>query len=303
MLEKTRRTLATSRVTGAHKRKEVLSGYLFILPNLLLIALFFLYPLVRTFELSLFKADITSKQFVGLQNFTEIFKDSVFLNSLKNTFVFALIIVPVIVVVSFTIAGLMKDLRPSSKTIFRMIFYLPVVSTPVVLTMVWSWMYNTNIGILNYVVSWFNLGPYEWLGSPATAIIAIAVVVITWSLGQPIILYLASMDGISKELYEAADLDGAGPFRKFFKITLPLITNTTLFVSITTTISTFQIFVVIHLLTSGGPYYSTETLVYTIYRTAFTSLEFGKASAQGTILFLIIMIISLVQLRLIRSKA
>lgn len=283
--------------------KEPAWGYAFILPNLLLIALFFLYPLFNTFRLSLYRANLQTREFVGLRNFQALFGDSVFLNSLKHTFYFALLIVPIIVVISFTVAGLLKDLRPSSKTLFRVIFYLPVVTTPVVVTMVWAWMYNVNFGILNYLLHLAKLGPVEWLGSTSGAFVAIVIVVVTWSVGQPIILYMASMDGISKELYEAADLDGAGPLRKFARITLPLVANTTLFVTVTTTISTFQIFVVIHLLTRGGPYYSTETLVYTIYRTAFTSLEFGAASAQGAVLFVIIMIIALVQLRLIRPKS
>lgn len=289
--------------SSLHRWKEPAWGYAFVLPNLILIALFFIYPLFNTFRLSFFQADMQAETFIGLDNFKTLFADSVFLNSLKHTFYFALIIVPIIVVISFTVAGLIKDLRPSSKTLFRIIFYLPVVATPVVVTMVWAWMYNVNFGILNYLLSLIHVGPIEWLGSTSGAFLAIVIVVVTWSVGQPIILYLASMDGISKELYEAAEIDGAGPFRKFLRITLPLVANTTLFVTVTTTIATFQIFVVIHLLTRGGPYFSTETLVYTIYRTAFTATEFGAASAQGVVLFVIIMIIALVQLRLIRSKA
>jgi multiple sugar transport system permease protein len=284
------------------KWKKYIPGYLFILPNLIFVCVFLIYPLFETFKLSFYDASINTSTFVGLQNYVEIFNDDVFLNSVKNTFYFALLIVPIIVVAAFTLAAIMKDLRPKAKSFFRTLFYLPVISTPVVLTMVWAWMYDTNFGIINYFTSLLGFSPFEWLGSPTTAVIAIALVVSTWSLGQPIILYLASMDGIPKELYEAADMDGAGPMRKFFNITLPLVANTSLFVTITTTIAVFQIFVVIYLLTGGGPYYSTETLVFTIYRTAFTSLEFGKASAQGTVLFIIIMIISLIQLKFIKSK-
>lgn len=284
------------------KWKEYLSGYLFILPNLALIAVFLIYPLFETFRLSFYDADIQGETFVGLQNYITIFSDPIFINSIKNTFYFVLIVVPAVVIVSFTLAAMMRDLRQSSKSIFRIIFYLPVISTPVVMTMIWSWIYNTNYGILNYFRSLFGYAPTEIMGTPTSAIIALSVVVATWSIGQPIILYLASMDGIPKDYYEAADIDGASPLRKFFNITLPLVGHTTLFVTITTTIATFQIFVVIYLLTGGGPYFATETLVFTIYRTAFTSYEFGKASAQGVVLFVIIAIIALVQLRLLRSK-
>jgi len=168
--------------------------------------------------------------------------------------------------------------------------------------MIWSWIYNTNFGILNYFRGLLGYAPTEILGTQTSAILAVSVVVATWSIGQPVILYLASVDGIPKDYYEAAEIDGASPLRKFVSITLPLVAHTTLFVTITTTIATFQIFAVIHLLTAGGPYYGTETLVYTIYRTAFTSYEFGLASAQGVVLFLIIMIIALVQLRLLKVK-
>jgi ABC-type sugar transport system permease subunit len=282
--------------------KEVLSGYLFIFPNLLFVLIFFVYPLLDTIKLSFYKADLAGQSFVGLQNYSTVFSDPIFWNSLKNTVYFALIIVPVVVAVSFTLAALMRNMRNSSKAFFRVMFYLPVISTPVVLTMIWSWIYNTNFGILTYFRSLLGFAPTEILGTPTSAILAVSVVVATWSIGQPVILYLSSVDGIPKDYYEAAEIDGAGRLRKLTAITLPLVAHTTLFVTITTTIAAFQIFAVIYLLTGGGPYYGTETLVYTIYRTAFNSYEFGLASAQGVVLFVIIMAIALVQLRLLKVK-
>jgi ABC-type sugar transport system permease subunit len=250
----------------------------------------------------LYDVGLSGKSFTGFNNYVEIFHDSAFLKSLRNTFYYVLVIVPTTIVLSFSLAGLMHGIRPRAKSWFRFLIYIPEVSTPVVLAMVWAWMYNTNFGLLNYLTAALGLGRYEWLGSPSTAFMAICIVVISWSIGQPVVLYLASMDGISRELYEAADIDGASVFRKFTHIMLPLISNTSLFVIISTTISVFQIFVVINLLTGGGPIYSTESLVFTIYRTAFKSVEYGKASAQSVILFLIIVAISIVQLRLFRSK-
>lgn len=299
---RTKGLTSLSPVRRSPKWKDALSGYLYIFPNLFFVLVFFVYPLLDTIKLSFYKADIAGQTFVGLDNYYTIFSDSVFWNSVKNTGYFAVIIVPVVVFVSFLLAALMRDLRNSAKSFFRVMFYLPVISTPVVLTMIWSWIYNTNFGILNYFRGLLGYAPTEILGTQTSAILAVSVVVATWSIGQPVILYLASVDGIPKDYYEAAEIDGASPLRKFVSITLPLVAHTTLFVTITTTIATFQIFAVIHLLTAGGPYYGTETLVYTIYRTAFTSYEFGLASAQGVVLFLIIMIIALVQLRLLKVK-
>ncbi|WP_135550512.1 carbohydrate ABC transporter permease [Paenibacillus cymbidii] len=282
--------------------KGYLWGYFFILPNLLLTLVFFLYPLFDTIKLSFYNAGIGASQFIGLDNYRTIFQDDTFLHSVRNTFVFVLIIVPVIVIVSFTLAAIMQHMRSGAKSLFRILFYLPTICTPVVLTMVWAWMFNTNSGLLNYIVSLFGKQPTEWLGTPSLAIASMCVVVISWSIGQPVILYLSSMDSIPKDYYEAAAIDGATPFKRFVHITLPMIANTGLFVIITTTIATFQIFVVIQLLTGGGPFFSTETLVFTIYRTAFGSIQFGLASAQSIVLFVVIMAISLLQLKFFKPK-
>ncbi len=285
----------------SRKWKSHLWGYFFILPNLLLIILFFLYPLFEAFRLSFTDASIGPSSYIGLDNYARLFGDETFLRSLKNTLLFAVIIVPVIIVVSFTLAALMQNIGNGAKSLFRILFYVPTICTPVVLTMVWSWMYNTNTGLLNYLTGLIGFQPIEWLGSPSTAIAAMCVVVISWSIGQPLILYLSSMDAIPKEYYEAAQIDGARSLQRFRHITLPMVAHTSLFVIITTTISVFQIFVVIKLLTAGGPFYSTETLVYTIYRTAFSSTQFGLAAAQSIVLFLIIMVVSIVQLRFFKA--
>lgn len=286
----------------ASRMRSYLWGYFFILPNLLLTVIFFIYPLFEAVRLSFYRAGLAATEFIGFDNYVRLFQEQMFLRSIKNTFLFVLIIAPVVVVASFTLAAFMQNLHPRMKTTYRMLFYLPAVCTPVVLTMVWSWIYNMNTGLLNYIVGLFGSGPVQWLGSPSLAVLSICAVVITWSIGEPIILYLASMDAVPKEYYEAAEIDGASPLRRFFHITLPAIANTSLFVILTTTIAVFQIFVVIQLLTGGGPFYSTETLVFTIYRTAFVSVEFGLASAQSVVLFVIIMIISLVQLKFFKPK-
>lgn len=284
------------------KARSAVWGYAFVLPNLLLILLFLIYPLIQAFYLSLTRMDIYSKEFIGLNNYITLFGEPMFRTSLFNTFYFVMLIVPVTIIVSLIIAAIMQGLHSSSKTLFRLLFYLPVVSTPVVLSLVWGWIYNPSFGLVSYFSRALGFGAVDVFSAQSSAIIALSAVVVTWMVGQPIILYLSAMDGVNKELYEAAEIDGAGPVRSFFSITLPMISHTSLLIVITTTISVFQIFVVIHLLTSGGPFHGTESLVYTIYRTAFVNLQFGKASAQSVVLFGVILIIALVQFRLMRSK-
>lgn len=277
-------------------------GYFFIFPNLLFLCLFLLYPLLYTFYLSLFEADIYRSSFVGFANFKEIFQEPLFLKSFANTFYFVLIIVPATVVLALLLSAMLQGLHKHAKSLFRLVFYLPVVSTPVVLSLIWSWMYNPSFGIIRYLSERLGFGAVNVFETQWSAVMALSFVVVTWMVGQPIILYLSAMDGVSRELYEAAEIDGAGPVQTFFKITLPMVSHTTLLIVIKSTISVFQIFVVIHLLTSGGPYHGTESLVYTIYKTAFVSLEYGKASAQSVVLFAIILAIALLQFRLLRSK-
>ncbi|MFD0678604.1 MULTISPECIES: carbohydrate ABC transporter permease [unclassified Paenibacillus] len=284
------------------KLRQSMWSYFFIGPNLLFLTVFLVFPLLYTFYLSLFKADIYTSAFVGFDNYRSLFGEDLFRKSFVNTFYFVLIIVPCVVIMSLVIAAFMQGFHKISKSFFRLVFYLPVVSTPVVLSLVWGWMYNPSFGIIKYFSELLGFGSVDVFSGQLSAIMALSGVVVTWMVGQPIILYLSGMDGVSKELYEAAEIDGASPIRTFFSITLPLISHTTILIVITSTISVFQIFVVIHLLTGGGPFHGTESLVYTIYQTAFVSLEFGKASAQSVILFVIILIISLLQFRFMKSK-
>lgn len=284
------------------KLRQWMWSYFFIGPNLLFLTVFLVLPLVYTFYLSLFEADIYKSSFVGFENYRLLFGEELFRKSFVNTFYFVLLIVPCVVIMSLIIAACMQGFHKLSKSFFRLVFYLPVVSTPVVLSLVWGWMYNPSFGIIKYFSELLGFGAVDVFSGQLSAILALSGVVLTWMVGQPIILYLSGMDGVSKELYEAAEIDGAGPLRTFFSITLPMISHTTILIVITSTISVFQIFVVIHLLTGGGPFHGTESLVYTIYQTAFVSLAFGKASAQSVILFIIILIISLLQFRFMNAK-
>ncbi len=283
------------------KKNDVLWGYFFILPSLLIIGLFLIYPLIQTFVISLFHANLDTFDFVGVRNYAGLLHDKVFNVSLFNTFFYVLLIVPMVVVMALVIAALMQGLHEKGKSLFRLVYYLPVVSTPVVVAMVWNWMYQPSFGIINYLLHFVGLGPYTFFSDQTTGVICLSFIVITWMVGQPVILYLASMDAIPGDLFSAAQIDGANRIQMFFKITVPLIVHTTLLIVITSTIGAFQVFVVILLITGGGPFHGTESLVFTIYQTAFVSFDYGKACAQSVVLFLIILAIALIQFRLLRT--
>lgn len=285
------------------EKKRWLWGYIFIFPFVCLLSIFLIYPLFRTFYLSLFEKTLYSTTYIGLDNFIELFQDPFFLKALENTFYFVIIIVPFTVIIPLVFAAMMRSMNKHSKSFFRLVFYLPVVTTSIVLVFVWIWMYDMNFGIINYVLGLFNIGPVNFFGTQFTALLATSNVVITWMIGQPLILYSAGVDNIPEELYESARIDGANFFQIFFKITIPMVINTTLLIVVTSTIAVFQIFVVIYLMTHGGPYHGTDTLVFSIYNTAFEiGPYFGKAAAESVVLFIFVGIVALLEFRMLKSK-
>lgn len=282
-------------------KKEDLWGYLFILPNLIFVGLFLIYPLFHSAVLSLFEADLYKSTFVGLRNYFDIFSDEIFRMSLLNTFHFVLIIVPAVVVIALIFAAFMQDFSQKGKSLFRLIFYLPVVMTPVVLSMIWRYMFNPSYGLVPYITDLLGFGPLDVFATRNGALFAVSFVVVIWMLGQPIILFLSAIESVPQDLFEAAKIDGANSLNIFFKITIPMIVHAMLLIVVTSTISVFQIFVVIHLISGGGPYHGTDSLVYTIYNTAFVSLSFGKAAAQSIVLFVIVAAVAILQFRLMNT--
>jgi multiple sugar transport system permease protein len=176
---------------------------------------------------------------------------------------------------------------------------LPVVASGVVLSMVWLYIYHPTYGLLNYLLSLVGVSPIPWLGTTETALPSLAAVVISWTIGQPLIIFLAGLGGIPQDLYDAASIDGADGWQQFWKVTLPLLVPTTLFVLVTQTINVFQVFVVVLLMTKGGPVNSTQTIVYRIWETAFTFFKFGYASAMGVVLLVLVSVVAVVQFRLL----
>ena len=277
-------------------------AYLFLLPALIPFFLFVLLPLLEGLRLSFYDAELVKREWVGLKNFQDLTQDSAFRQAVLNTIYFVIGVVPVTVALSLGLAVIIHPLRRAAQSFFRLAFYLPVVAAGVVLSMVWLYIYNPTYGLLNYLLSLVGIGRVEWLGRTETALPALAAVVVSWTIGQPLILFLAGLAGIPQDLYDAASIDGAGGWAKFWFVTLPLLRPTALFVLVTQTIGVFQVFVVVLLMTRGGPVNATQTIVYRIYETAFSFFHFGYASAMGVVLLLLVSLVAVVQFRLLGQE-
>lgn len=283
-----------NRVSIFKKMKRERAAYLFILPSVLVFVLFVLYPLVLSFLLGFQKANLVHTKWVWFANYVDIFSDPLFLVALKNTFLFVVILVPVTVFVAFLATNELTKLGRGLRVFFRASFYLPTVLSAVIISLIWVWMFDPNYGLLNFVLSVFGLKPVIWLASKGT-LYYLMFVVFTFSFGVPIIVYMAALESIPHELYEAARIDGASARKIKWQITFPLLKPTSFFLFVTQTIAVFQVWVVIQLLTNGGPAHSTETIVFQIYQNAFNYSEFGRASAMGMVLLVIIVGVTLVQ--------
>lgn len=276
-------------------------GYFFMVPALIFFVGFVLVPFIQAIKMGFYEYSLTVKEFIGIKNYVELFNDSVFLKTLSNTLKYVLVIVPLDIVISLLIAVIIYDKQSKVVSFVRGSFYLPAIIPSVCLAMVWKWLYNPTFGLFNTLAGFLGLPGIDYLGDARFAIFSVILVVITWSIGQPIILYIAALGGIPVTLHEAAEIDGANGFQKFFQITLPLLKPTTLYNVIILTIGIMQVVEVIILMTSGGPYYNTGSLLFMIYENAFKLAKFGYAAAIGNIMFVIIFILSLIQYKYLSS--
>ena len=286
--------------------QENIAAYAFLLPFLVFFAGFVLYPMFMCVYTSFFDATMGDREdiFLGFGNYVELFNDDVFWKALWNTLIIVFVSVPVTCAFSLWVASVISKMHVAATSIFRCIFYLPVVTGSVAVTMVWKWMYNNYYGIFNYIGTSTGMmdKPINWLGDPKYALGCIILILLTTSVGQPIVLYVSALDNVDKGLVEAAEVDGATPFQAFWKIKWPQMMPTTLYILVITTINSFQCFALIQLLTSGGPSNSTMTIMYYIYHNAFKLYRYGYGNAMGVILAIIIAILSAVQFKLGEEK-
>ena len=279
-------------------------GWMFLLPAAIPFVAFVLWPLIHGVALGFFDVQLRETRFIGLENYYRLIGDETFWAAVKNTCGFVGLGVPTVWVLSLGVSAVVFPMGRWARSFFRFAFYVPVVAGGVCLAMVWLWIFDQRYGLLNHVTGSLLGLELDWLGRTDTALPSLAVVVISWSLGQPIIIFLAALGGIPPELYEAARIDGAGPLRRFWHVTLPLLRPASLFVLVTQTIGVFQVFVVVLLLTvNGGPAHGTRTIVYGMYETAFTPMyDFDYAAAQGSVLLVALGTIAILQFRLLGRK-
>ncbi|WP_287822468.1 sugar ABC transporter permease [Clostridium sp.] len=271
-----------------------------IAPTIIGLIILNMWPIVQTLYLSFTKSEgLNSFSWVGISNYKQMLSDSAVFHATINTLKYTIITVPVGVILSLIIAVLLNS-KIKGKTIYRTIYFLPMVSAPAAIAMVWKWLYNSDYGLFNYLLSLIGIKGPNWLTNPHTAISAIIVVVIWSSLGYNMIILLAGLQEIPQTLYEAADIDGAGPIRKFFNITLPLVSPTMFFVVITTLMGALQIFDLIFMMigNSSALADSTQSLVSLFYKYSFVMNDKGYGSAIIMYLLVIIMIITFIQLKL-----
>ncbi len=289
------------------RRQENISGYLFLLPSLVFFLGFVIYPMAMCIWTSFTDANMnsnTADKFIGLANYVELWHDPVFLKALVNTIIIVVVSVPIVCIFSLWVASAIYRMKEGPLSFFRVVFYLPVVTGSVAVTVVWKWMYNNYYGIFNYLLKGAGIidKNINWLGDPKYALGCIILILLTTSVGQPIVLYVSALSNVDHSLIEAAEVDGATNTQVFWKIKWPQIMPTTLYILIITTINSFQCFALIQLLTSGGPNYATETVMYYIYYTAFKLYRFGYGNAMGVILALFIAALSAVQFRLAKEN-
>jgi len=296
-------------MSRALQRREDIAGYLFMLPSLIFFIGFVIIPMFACIAMSLTNANMnntTPASFIGLTNFINLWKDEEFLAALKNTFLIVVASVPTVCLFSLWVSSAIYKMKGPVLSAFRCIFYLPVVTGSVAVTVVWKWMYDNYNGILNTALKGAGLidQNINWLGTPGLTIWCIILILFTTSVGQPIVLYVSALGNVDATLVEAAKVDGATDLQIFWKIKWPQMMPTTLYILVITTINSFQCFALIQLLTSGGS--DTDTVMFRIYWTAFKLTEqqghFGYANAMGVVLAIFIGILSAVQFRLAKEK-
>jgi multiple sugar transport system permease protein len=271
----------------------------FLAPSLLHLTVFVFTPIIFAAYLSLHRWDVVvpDKPFVGLENFREMGADPNFWNALKNTFYY-LLNVPIGMVISLGIALIMNH-RLKGVAFLRALYFLPSVTSFVAIALVWMWMYHPTFGAANALLALVGISPLQWLNATETAMISVIIFSVWLGLGYQMVIFLAGLQGIPEHLLDAARIDGATSWQRFRRVTFPLLKPTTFFILVTSLISSFQVFTSIYVMTAGGPVRTTDVIVYHIYQAAWEELRMGYASAMSWVLFIIIVVITWIQFKLI----
>ncbi|MDQ7879500.1 sugar ABC transporter permease [Microbacterium sp. QXD-8] len=283
--------------------RRALTAWLFLAPSLIILTAFTLYPMIQAVYLSFTDYNlIRAAEFIGLSNYVELFQSAPFWNAFTNTVVYALVVTPVTVILALLFA-IMLNQAFHGRAFARTAIFLPFIVSLGIIAIAWAFLLDPNIGLLSYWLGFVGIVPEQgWLSDPRYAMGAVMLVGVWKNVGFYMVIYLAGLQSIPVDMYEAARLDGAGPWQRFRSITLPLLSNQTLLVMVLALISTLQAFDQIYVMTRGGPFFRTETLVMLIYREGFQELRFGYASAISFVLLIFVFILSMIQFGYLRRK-
>jgi multiple sugar transport system permease protein len=276
-------------------------SYFFIAPSMILFFVFIGYPVLHAFLLAFQKVTLRQSSWIGLKNFQDVFSSRLFLDSMWHTFVYAVCVVAVWILSSMIVAALLQPMNNRIQSLFRGAFYLPYVTSIIVISLVWIYIFQPQYGFLNYLLGLVGLPRVLWLQNPNIALWSLILSTVVVIPGTGVVLYSASIGSIPRELYEAAEVEGATAWHKWVKITVPLLKPTTLYLMVIYTIAGFQVFERVYIMTGGGPINRTTTIVQLIYMTAFSDFNFGRASAQALVLFAIIAAFSFVQFKFLST--
>lgn len=278
------------------KRREAIAAYLFLTPFLIFFAVFVIRAVVAAVQMSFYDWQILrpARPYIGLDNYIELFNDEVWWTSLQNTVVFTLLTVTGTTIVA--LASALAVIQPiRGRGIFRVLLYMPSLFSVGAVGLIWVWLLNTQFGVINLGLSSLGLRPVNWLGDPGLVLPALSLTTIWWGFGFPMLIFIAGLQGIPDQLYEAARIDGASGWQIFWYITLPLLRPTILFVTVTGVISHFQVYGQPFIMTAGGPGRSSYTVIFYLYQIAWTAFRMGYGAAVAVVLAGIIAVMTLVQ--------
>ncbi|WP_235549608.1 carbohydrate ABC transporter permease [Paenibacillus sp. Soil766] len=298
-METVKTVISSKKKSQSFRKHEQATAFWFIFPAIALLLVFVFYPMLQAFLISFKNYSLVGAGdvFVGMDNYVHLMKDRAFFNSLKHSFYFAIIVIPIQTSIALGLALLIQK-KTATAGLFRTLYFIPVIISTAVAATVFKLIYNKEFGLLNSVLKALHLPVTSFLSDPKTAMNGVIVLGIWKGAGFFMIIFLAGLNNISPDLYEAARVDGASRIQQFFKITLPLLNRTMAFVVIMTTIDAIKLSGLVFVLTNGGPNSSTETVVFYIYKQAFTQMRMGYATAAAFVLFAIVLTISLVQMKL-----
>ncbi len=295
----TRNTKSTKKT----EKRDGIEAFFFLSPTIIIFSTFILFPVFFSFYLSFHEWNMFSNaaSFVGLDNYKRMLASQEFWQVLKNTAIYTFGTVPLNMGFSLLIAMALQR-KLAGKKFVRTAFFAPVVISPVAAALIWRWLYDPNYGVINYVIALFGVDTVNWLNEPSSAMIALIIMGVWKTFGINMVLFTAGLEAIPTSYYEAAEMDGASKLAQFWHITIPLLGPTTLFILIMSMIGSFQVFDIVYVLTSGGPLGTTKVLVFYVYEYAFKFFEMGYASAVSYVLFAILLIFTMIQVRVMKNK-